>query len=95
MLRISIVPGFCSQPHLHSLPVPLQPLGVQTDSLTVLLDNPVGHWPRVVREETLDFTGTFLTDKPCHAHMGEITNDTFNVHYSTCIAVALIVQTHP
>ena len=58
-----------SEPGLDGLPVPLQPLSVQTYGLAVLLDDPVRHRPRVRREEALYLLRTLGGNKSCRCYL--------------------------
>ena len=42
---VSLLTG---QPLLHCLPVSLQPPGIESNGLTVLLHNPPSHWPGIL-----------------------------------------------
>ena len=48
---------------LDGLPVPLQPLGIESRSLTVLLDDAVSHGPGVGHKELLYLTCLLFSHK--------------------------------
>ena len=58
-----------AQPFLDSLCVSLQPLGVDSDGLTVLFDHPLCHSAGIILEELLHLLGFLLRHKPCCSNL--------------------------
>ena len=58
-----------AQPFLDSLCVSLQPLGIDSDGLTVLFDHPLRHGTGIILEELLHLLSFLLRHKPCCSNL--------------------------